>query len=116
MPLREYIIGDEAYPLLPWLITPYPDDVSVVSSIQHAFNCKHLYTRVVVEFAFQRLKGAWRILHHTMWRPDLKKLPHLILCCCLLHNIMIDRGDDLEDGVALIGHHDENYRSFTHIN
>lgn len=109
-PLREYIVGDEGYPLLPWLITPYTSDVSGVPSIQDNFNYKHVCARMSVEVAFARLKGAWRILHKTMWRPDLKKLPHLILCCCLLHNIMIDKGDDLEDGIALFGHHDENYR------
>jgi hypothetical protein len=108
--LREYIIGDEGYPLRPWLLSPYPPDVGGLNSIQDNFNYKHMCTRMVVEVAFARLKGAWRILHHTMWRPDLKKLPHLILCCCLLHNIMIDKGDDLQDGIALFGHHDENYR------
>lgn len=109
-PLREYIIGDEGYPLRPWLISPYPLDVGGLPSIQDNFNYKHMCTRMVVEVAFARLKGAWRILHHTMWRPDLKKLPHLILCCCLLHNIMIDKGEDLQDGIGLFGHHDENYK------
>ncbi|KAL3680857.1 hypothetical protein R1sor_023813 [Riccia sorocarpa] len=106
--VREYIIGDSGYPLLPWLINPYT--TTGLSPSRDYFNVKHASTKSVVEDALGRLKGAWKILHKVLWRPDIRKLPSIILVCCLLHNIMIEAGEEIEDGVALVGHHDEGYR------
>ncbi|KAL2621148.1 hypothetical protein R1flu_001353 [Riccia fluitans] len=106
--VREYIIGDSGYPLLPWLINPYTTAGS--SPTSDFFNLKHASTKSVVEDALGRLKGAWKILHKVLWRPDIRKLPSIILVCCLLHNIMIEAGEEIEDGVALVGHHDEGHR------
>ncbi|KAK1288628.1 hypothetical protein QJS10_CPB19g01187 [Acorus calamus] len=100
----EFIVGKAAYPLLPWLITPYNDDES-----NEFFNTKHEAIRVMAERALSMLKGAWRILHKVMWRPDKHKLPSVILVCCLLHNIIIDSGDGLRDDVPLSIHHDLGY-------
>ncbi|XP_011621665.1 protein ANTAGONIST OF LIKE HETEROCHROMATIN PROTEIN 1 isoform X2 [Amborella trichopoda] len=102
--VREYILGSGAYPLLPWLITPYEERDSF------GFNAKHQEARRVAERALLQLKGSWRILHKVMWRPDKHKLPSIILVCCLLHNIMIDGGDGLKEGVALSDHHDLGYK------
>ncbi|KAK1315045.1 hypothetical protein QJS10_CPA06g01924 [Acorus calamus] len=100
----EFIVAKAAYPLLPWLITPYNDDES-----NKFFNTKHEAIRVMAERALSMLKGAWRILHKVMWRPDKHKLPSVILVCCLLHNIIIDSGDALRDDVPLSIHHDLGY-------
>lgn len=48
------IIGDPAYPLLPWLIKGYPGAVTVE---QDSFNVYLNSARVVVEMAFGRLRG-----------------------------------------------------------
>ncbi|OAE29617.1 hypothetical protein AXG93_4003s1400 [Marchantia polymorpha subsp. ruderalis] len=106
--VREYIIGDSGYPLLPWLINPYTS--TGLAPTRDVFNSKHASTKTVVEDALGRLKGAWKILHKVLWRPDIRKLPSIILVCCLLHNIMIEANEEIEDGVALVGHHDEGYR------
>ncbi|KAJ8441808.1 hypothetical protein Cgig2_021498 [Carnegiea gigantea] len=45
----------------------------------------------------------------VMWRPDKRKLPSIILACCSLHNIMIDRGDKLHSDIVWPGHHDLGY-------
>lgn len=74
-----------------------------------AFNDRHERVRSVAATAFAQLKGSWRILSKVMWRPDRRKLPSIILVCCLLHNIIIDCGDYLEEDVALSGHHDVGY-------
>lgn len=106
--VREYIIGDSGYPLLPWLINPYTATGS--SPSRDTFNSKHASTKIVADGALGRLKGAWKILHKVLWRPDIRKLPKIVLVCCLLHNILIDAGEEMEDGVGLVGHHDEGYR------
>ncbi|XP_054806901.1 protein ANTAGONIST OF LIKE HETEROCHROMATIN PROTEIN 1 [Prosopis cineraria] len=105
--IREYVVGGFGYPLLPWLITPYETDS--IFNTQSGFNDKHRAARLLAVRAFSQLKGSWRILSKVMWRPDKRKLPSIILICCLLHNIIIDSGDALHPDVALSGHHDSGY-------
>lgn len=105
--VREYVVGGISYPLLPWLITPHGGDDP--SDSMMAFNDRHEKVRSVAATAFAQLKGSWRILSKVMWRPDRKKLPSIILVCCLLHNIIIDCGDYLLEDVPLSGHHDSGY-------
>ncbi|BFG37256.1 hypothetical protein CerSpe_235300 [Prunus speciosa] len=98
--IREYLVGGVGYPLLPWLITPYESN-GLPASIS-AFNAAHGAARSLAVMAFSQLKGTWRILNKVMWRPDKRKLPSIILVCCLLHNIRIDSGDilQLSDGLV----------------
>lgn len=105
--IREFIVGGVGYPLLPWLITPYESNGLSVS--MSTFNAMHEAARVLAVRAFSQVKGSWRILNKVMWRPDKRKLPSIILVCCLLHNIIIDCGDYLLQDVALSGHHDSGY-------
>lgn len=102
--IREFIVGGSNYPLLPWLITPYNENDDVPG-----FNVVHESARSVAVRAFSQLKGSWRILNKVMWRPDKKKLPSIIMVCCLLHNIIIDCGDYIKPDVCLSCHHDLGY-------
>lgn len=109
--IREFIVGNTAFPLLPWLMTPYEGiDLPVYMA---NFNAKHKPARLLAERALSQLKGSWRILHKVMWRPDKRKLPSIILVCCLLHNIIIDCGDKLQSDVPLPDHHDAEYEEQT---
>ena len=105
--IGEFIVGGVGYPLLPWLITPY--ESNGLSTFMSTFNSMHEAARLLAMRAFSQVKGSWRILYKVMWRPDKQKLPSIILVCCLLHNIMIDCGDNLLQDVALSGHHDPGY-------
>lgn len=109
--LREFIVGNASYPLLPWLLTPYEGDELLPHMA--CFNTKHKASRLLAHRALSQLKGSWRILHKVMWRPDKRKLPSIILVCCLLHNIIIDCGDELHSDVALPDHHDAGYEEQT---
>eukprot|EP01018_Ginkgo_biloba_P002824 Gb_25687 [translate_table: standard] len=57
--MREYIVGDDGYPLLPWLIILF---LGAVTNTQNLFNFKLSSTRIVVEQAFGKLKNTWRLL------------------------------------------------------
>ncbi|XP_016462370.1 protein ALP1-like isoform X1 [Nicotiana tabacum] len=105
--VREYIIGDSGFPLLPWLLTPYQG--KELSESKAEFNKKHFATRIVAQRALARLKEVWKMIHGLMWRPDKHKLPRFILVCCILHNIVIDMEDEVLDEFSLSHHHDTGY-------
>ncbi|KAM0953286.1 putative harbinger transposase-derived nuclease domain-containing protein [Dioscorea sansibarensis] len=106
--IREYIIGDASYPLLPWLLTPYQG--KDLPESQAEYNKRHFATRMVAQRAFARLKEVWKIVQGEMWRPDKNKLPRIIFVCCLLHNITIDLEDEVRDEMPLAQNHDSGYK------
>lgn len=106
--LPEYIVGDAAFPLLPWLLTPYRG--RGLSDFQSDFNKRLAATRMVAQRALARLKEMWRIIQGIMWKPDKNRLPRIILVCCILHNIVIDMEDEMQDELPLSHHHDSDYR------
>lgn len=106
--LREYIIGNTGFPLLPWLLTPYQG--KGLSDVKIEFNKRHSATRMVAQMALARLKEMWRIINGAMWMPDRNKLPRIVFVCCLLHNILIDMEDEVLADMPLSHHHDTGYR------
>ncbi|KAI4302382.1 hypothetical protein MLD38_038133 [Melastoma candidum] len=106
--IGEYIVGDLGFPLLPWLLTPYRG--KGILELEREFNKRHYATRMVAKRAFSRLKDMWKIIEGVMWMPDRNKLPRIVLVCCLLHNIVIDMEDEVQDEVPLAFDHDSCYR------
>ena len=83
--LGTFLIGDSAYPLLPWLVKPF-SFFSSLNSQQKKFNYKLSQARVVVEIAFGRLKARWRRLSKQI-DIHIDNVPHIIAACCVLHNV-----------------------------
>uniref|UniRef100_A0A8C4S229 Putative nuclease HARBI1 n=1 Tax=Erpetoichthys calabaricus TaxID=27687 RepID=A0A8C4S229_ERPCA len=90
------ILGDSAYPLLPWLMTPFP----VANTPEQAgFNSAHCKTRCAIERLNGVLKRRFACLNYLRVEP--KVACNIILACIVLHNIATRRNvplDDIYDG------------------
>jgi len=78
-----HLIGDAAYTLLPWLMTPFKGKLT---EIQEAYNYKLSSARMVVENSFGRLKARFRRLLKR-FDGQLPFLLDVIVDCVILHNI-----------------------------
>ena len=79
------ILGDPAYPLLPWLLRPYPENKNTERK-QRRFNYRLSRARVTVENAFGRWKGRFcRFLKRV--DMELENLVTVIAASCIMHNI-----------------------------
>ena len=84
------LLGDSAFPFLPWLMKPYGN--AIPTKEQGYFNYRLSRARMVVEGAFGQLKGRWRILlrKNECYSETLKLMS---LACIILHNMCIDLED-----------------------
>ena len=87
-----YLLGDLGYPLLPWLMVPHYSDVRL-SVAEALFNKKLRRGRCVVENAFGILKQTFRELL-TKSDLDVVFLPDVILCCAILHNMLLGQSHE----------------------
>lgn len=77
------LLGDSGYGLAPWLITPFK---TPQQDIQRRFNHIHAKERVIIERVFGQLKKRFPILANCV-RVSLERVPKLVLCCAVLHNV-----------------------------
>ena len=89
-----YLIGDSAYALRPWLLTPY--DNAKQKSPEDTFNFMHSSSRISVECALGELNLRWGIF----WRPLKFKLTQhkfIIDAAMRLHNFIVDFREENND-------------------
>lgn len=88
------VVGDQAFPLLPNLMRPFPENQSIGNSSKEEFNYRLSRARRVTENAF----GITNSLFPIFSRPfDIKcddTRNNLIMSSCLLHNLI--RNDNEE--------------------
>lgn len=103
------ILGDAAYPLLPWLMKPFRETRATQEQIN--FNYRLSQARMTVERAFGRLKGRWRCLLKQN-ETHITLVSQVISACCVLHNFceahneeyneegnIVEENEDEMDGV-----------------
>jgi len=103
---NEYLLADSAYApsreIVPAYKKPYNGQLSMDNT---KFNSLHANLRVRIEHCigilkarFQSLKGM-RILVQD--ERSVQKISYWIRCCCVLHNLLLKRGDSLEEEYSI---------------
>ena len=97
--VRPLVLGDGAYPLLPWLLKPY-NFGPALTRFEKLFNKKLSSARVTVERTFGILKVHRRCLLKRL-DNHIENLSTDVITCCVLHNIcQMNRDDYLDqDGI-----------------
>ncbi|GBG74538.1 hypothetical protein CBR_g18948 [Chara braunii] len=91
-----YILDDNGYPPLEWIVMPYGGTDQCAD--EERFDNKQKVARGAVERAFGRLKGVWRLFFRTH-KTNMDTLLHQFQVVCILHNILLDVGMDLDENL-----------------
>lgn len=83
------LIGDEAFPLKPYLMRPFP--AKNLTPEEEIFNKNLSCARKTIECAFGILRAKWRFLGTALEIPDVGKASILVQTACVLHNLIRDR-------------------------
>lgn len=90
--LEGVILGDSAYPLRQWLMTPF---LNPQTRQERNYNAAFVTTRCSVERCIGVLKRRFHCLHSELrYRPG--RACRIITACLVLHNMAVDLGTPME--------------------
>ncbi|CAN7974782.1 unnamed protein product [Ixodes persulcatus] len=86
------ILGDEAFPLKPYLMRPYPKRF-ITSDAERIYNYRLSRGRRVIENAFGILTSRWRILRRRFKATD-ENVNRYVLAPIALHNVLMTLNEE----------------------
>ena len=98
--IPQLTIGDARYMQSQWMTVPLP--CRILHGMYESYNFKQSSICIIVERAFGRLKGVWRILHHPILNLVENLVPKLIYVCCILHNILLKYNDSIDEDTPFL--------------
>ncbi|XP_046803854.1 putative nuclease HARBI1 [Lucilia cuprina] len=86
-----HLLGDSAYPLREYLLTPFRD-YGNLSDSEKNYNLKFCQSRVKIENAFGVLKSRFRQLMRLDFH-NVETMAQFVIATCVLRNICIEKND-----------------------
>ena len=96
LPADLHLVGDAGYPLEPFMLTPYPEDMRRLSPQQKEFNDRHTSAVLAVKLSIQLLQGRFQRLKFLDMERE-SDIPVTIVACCVLHCFLLKEETDEEE-------------------
>ena len=100
-----HILGDSAYPLSNYVMTPYKHRRTELNAFERKYNTHHASKRSVIEHAFGLLGIRFPRLQHLGYNDNDKRIL-VVVAACVLHNWCIME-DDEDDRIFKLADHVE---------
>lgn len=84
-----YFVGDEAFPLLRYLMRPYPK--RTLNNTKRVFNYRLSRGRKTIECAFGMMAEKFAVLDRPIRCRDPQKVTNIVKSACILHNYVRSR-------------------------
>lgn len=98
-----WLLGDSAYPLRLWLLTPV---LNPITPSENRYKSAHVRTRNTIERAFGVLKSKFRCINSSggtlLYTP--KKACRIAVAVAVLHNLCVENNVPLPDGYDPVDH------------
>ncbi|KAJ9516803.1 hypothetical protein QJQ45_027221 [Haematococcus lacustris] len=92
------IVADSAYATRQFVVSSFKTGIARDNAAKARFNTMHSKARVKVEHAWGWVKNKFQCCRLGI-RTDVKVAVMVFMCCCILHNICIDHGEAVPEGV-----------------